>query len=267
MRPLDLIDAYFIKKPVFRRWLTRLLEGDRERDVEVLGARLRVHPVKEHGYLRASRLIGRSSLLRDEAPVLINLAAALREGDTFVDIGANVGVFSLVIARLCGLLPGLRVYAFEANPDTFRRLRARAAEAGVVATHCAVSDHPGKLEFVGGAVSHVFTTRENTSAYSIPRETVEVPCRRLDEFPITGDSLFLKIDVEGQEMEVLEGARAFFDAGRVRAVYLDGYKDPAIAGFLTRRGFELFDGRTLEPAGGHIFSLLAIRRPAGKGVA
>lgn len=206
MKMLDLLDRYFIKQPRLRRWVTRLMEGECERDVELLGALVRVHSVKEHGYLRASRLIARSSLLRDEVPVLINLAALFRDGDSFLDIGANVGVFSLSLVRLCRIFPRLRFYAFEAHPDTFARLELRAAEAGIRAFNFALSDREGSLEFVGGAVSNVFTTSENACAYSIRDERLVVPCRRLDQLPIEGHSLILKIDVEGQEQNVLEGA-------------------------------------------------------------
>ena len=43
------IDRYFLKQPRLRRFVTRLLEGERERDVPLLGTPLRVHPIKEHG--------------------------------------------------------------------------------------------------------------------------------------------------------------------------------------------------------------------------
>jgi hypothetical protein len=116
-----LIDRYFVKQPKFRRLITRLLYGDREQDVDLLGASVRIHTIKENGYLRASRMIAGSSLLRDELAILINLAALFRDGDTFVDIGANVGIYSLTLARTHRILPRTRFYAFEANPDTFSR--------------------------------------------------------------------------------------------------------------------------------------------------
>ena len=69
----------------------------------------------------------------------------------------------------------------------------------------------------------------------------------------------LKIDVEGQELDVLRGAERLFSSGRVRAVYIDGCAaGRAVEEFLTRRGFSLFDGRTLEPTTGGVFSLLAL---------
>lgn len=256
---MSLIDRYFIKQPKLRRFITRLLEGERELDVQLLGTSLRIHSVKEHGYLRASRLAAGSALLREELPVIINLASLLRDGDAFVDIGANVGVYSLTLSRLSRLIPNLRFYAFEANPDTFSRLVVHTQPLGIKAHNLALSDHTGSLEFVAGAVSHVFTTIENASAYSIADTPVSVPCRRLDEMGIEGNSLILKIDVEGQERKVLDGAQGLFQAGRIKAVYLDGYKDKTLEPLLVSHGFSLLDGKTLEPTPGSIFSLLAVR--------
>lgn len=123
---LHLIDRFFIKKPLVRRFVTKLVAGNRERKVTLLAGDYVVHTVREHGLFRASKLARTCSLFRDELPVLIHLAGLLRDGDTFLDIGANVGVFAANIAGFRVLFPGLRVYAFEPNPDTAARLRANA---------------------------------------------------------------------------------------------------------------------------------------------
>lgn len=256
---MSFLHRFFFTRPKLRRFVTRLLEGDRELDVSLLGAKLRVHSVKEHGYLRTSRIAATSTLLRDELPVILNLAALLSDGDTFLDIGANAGIYVFTLARMRALLPRTRYHAFEANPDTFSRLAVHASEMGVDAHHIALSDHEGTLQFIGGAVSNVFTTTENASFYSLAGgQPVAVPCKRLDQFDIAGDSFILKIDVEGQEMAVLGGAADFFAKNRVKAVYLDGYKDKAVENFLRDRGFLFLEGKTLAPTQGGVFSLLAL---------
>ena len=153
----------------------------------------------------------------------------------------------------------MRLYAFEANPDTFERLCRPDAQTSIKAEQVALSDHAGRLEFIGGAVSHVFTSIENKCAYHVSGETTSVLCTRLDDCEIVGDSIVMKIDVEGQEMEVLNGARRLFEQRRVKAVYIDGYVDAKLPEFLRAAGFELRDGRTLEPTDGKIHSLLAVR--------
>jgi FkbM family methyltransferase len=254
-----LIDRYFIKKPLIRRFVTKILAGDCERKVTLLAGDYVVHTVREHGLFRASRLAQTCSLFRDELPVLIHLAGLLRNGDTFLDIGANIGVFAANIASLQVLFPDLKVYAFEPNPDTAARLRANAERLDVEIFDIALSDRNGTLEFVDSAASNAFSTVENASSYSISSERKVCECWRLKDLPIQGDSLVMKIDVEGHEWEVLQGAIDLFQANRVRALYLDGFKDARIVPFLDNYGFRFFNGRTLKPATDLTTHLLAIK--------
>jgi hypothetical protein len=117
------------------------------------------------------------------------------------------------------------------------------------------------LDFVEGAVSHVFTAANHKQSYHFRQNTVTVPCLRLDEFPIRGDSIILKIDVEGQELEVLRGCEGLFRAGRIKAVYLDGYESAEVVDLLSSWDFVFYDGRSFVPQDKPGFSLLAIKRP------
>ena len=254
------LDRYFIKQPRVRQLVTRTLERDEDRDVTLFGTRLHINSIKEHGYLRAFRKLGYHSALHDEAGALVTLSLLLCPGDTFVDVGANVGLFACTLARRRFLSSDVRFYAFEANPDTFRRLAQSAHDLEIAVQQVAVSDVAGELEFVAGAVSHVFTESTQRNAYHFQeQQPIRVPAQRLDALGVEGDSLIIKIDVEGQEMKVLNGASGLFDAGRVKAVFLDGYNDDAVVEFLARYRFSFFDGRTLRPAVPPIFSLLAVR--------
>jgi hypothetical protein len=86
-----------------------------------------------------------------------------------------------------------------------------------------------------------------------------IPSVRLDEQPIRGDSIIIKIDVENQELAVLEGARGWFESRRVKAVYLDGIAEQKkVIDFLTSFGFLFFDGRSLMPYSKEHFGVLAI---------
>ncbi|MGH7997679.1 MAG: FkbM family methyltransferase [Opitutaceae bacterium] len=253
------IDRCFNRRPRMRRWITRLLEGDRDLTVRLLSADVRINSIKEHGYLRASRLSRFNSLLRDELPVLQSLSYLLGGADAFVDVGANVGVYCAVLAKLRRLNP-VPFYAFEANPDTYRRLVETTAGLAVETFNLAVSDREGTLDFVPGAVSHVFTTVDRVSGYSLPAPPVRIACRRLDAFPLRGSRMIVKIDVEGQEMNVVRGMGAFLEQGRVFACYVDGYGERGLPGLLREHGFRLLDGRTLEARpDGDCHALLALR--------
>ena len=108
----SLIDRYVIKMPKFRKKLTRALFGTRISDIELFGLCLTIKRDEENGYLRASRKARRLSVFRDEATVIITLASLISEGDIFLDVGANVGLFSALIQRLSRLKRGVRVIAF-----------------------------------------------------------------------------------------------------------------------------------------------------------
>ena len=256
-----LIDRLILRQPRLRRWLTRLKEGDRVIDVELFHTAIHINTVREHGYLRASRISVTSSFHNDEAPVLMALAAILPFADAFIDAGANVGVYSKILHRFGALYPNLEFHAIEADPDTAVRLRETLKDTSVRIHNVALAECSGRLRFVRGAVSHV-STRESLAAACHVDDYFEVAAVRLDSLPISGQRLVIKVDVEGQEWTVLRGAENFFSAGRVLAVYVDGHKEGAtIAAYLRERGFELFDGRTLQPTRAHpAYSLLAVHR-------
>ena len=261
----DFLDKNFIKRPRLRRFITRLLEGDKETEVYLLGSKIRINSTKEHGYLRAHRASRSSSLLRDEIPIMITLANLLEDGDTFLDIGANVGIYSVTLSKLAAI-NDINFYAFEANEDTFSRLAANCAGRKICPMNLAISERNEVLEFVSGAVSHVFTRTKYQNSYSIQGELSTVNARRLDSLDLLGDSLILKIDVEGQELEVLLGAEKLFLENRIRAVYLDGCDDmEAVIDFLSSKNFSFLDGRTLGEANESTFSLLAIKKLRSNG--
>jgi FkbM family methyltransferase len=256
---MGLINRFFIKPPRLRRWVTRMLEGDHDRTVKLLSAEIRVNTLKEHGYLRAARFASRSSFVGDEIPVLMSLAFFLPRADAFIDVGSNVGVYCAILRKYRALHP-MPFYAFEANPDTYRRLQETVRGLDIITYDCALSDADGHLDFVSGAVSHMFATADNRSAYSLSQPTVRVACRRLDSFELSGERIALKVDVEGHEWQVLQGATKLFAANRILLCYVDGFADTRIPAFLREQGFSLYDGRSLEarPAG-DCYSLLGVK--------
>jgi FkbM family methyltransferase len=250
------------KYPRIRSLLTRLLIPARNIDIQLFGAMLRIDTRAEIGLWRAAAMAHDNVVFRDEVASLLNLALLLRPGDTFIDVGANVGLYTSVLSRLRHVFPNTNYVAIEPNSDTAGRLRQSVGEAAQV-LNIALSDRAGELGFTSGVTSGVFRVSTSDSAQ------MKVRCERLDALPLRPTNLVVKIDVEGHELAVLRGTTASFDEQRVKVVYIDGYSDEAVPAFLRERDFVLYHGRTLIPCEGDAprDSLLAVHRSRLQAVA
>ena len=84
---------------------------------------------------------------------------------------------------------------------------------------------------------------------------------KLSQQNIQGNSLILKIDVEGHELQVLSGSQEFFEKSRVKAVFIDRFENVDVILFLKKYGFVLLNAQTLEESsevGGQILALKKI---------
>lgn len=253
------VDRLFIKQPRLREAVTVALYGRGDCDVMLMGLNIRINRLRENGYLRAAGKSRLSSFLAHEIHVANVLAMLAHRASIFVDAGANVGVFSSLMASYGKLAPGYRVMAFEPNPDTYLRLAENGRRHGFETYPLALSDADTRKTFVDGAVSHVFTAVEHANAYNIPSRRRDIDCRRLDGLVPADAAIFLKVDTEGQEYDVLKGAEALFAQGRVAGVYLDGHDPAKVPPFLLKHGFELRDIDTLHPDDGSAYGLLALK--------
>ncbi len=162
---------------------------------------------------------------------------------TAVDVGANVGKYA---ARLSELAP--RVLAFEPDPLLAAKI-ARALPRNVEVHAAAVSDTAGvaSLRFPvesGRANTGLATIEPGALDRSSQSSSFLVPTVRLDDFPL-GPVGFIKIDVEGHELHVLQGALRLIDKDRpvILVEAEDRHKPGAvdlIRAFLEPRGFAGF---------------------------
>ncbi|MGB0712423.1 MAG: FkbM family methyltransferase [Gammaproteobacteria bacterium] len=144
----------------------------------------------------------------------------LRPDDHFVDVGANVGMFTILAAGAVGA----RVTAFEPAARTFQHLeenvRINRLENQVQLHRAGVGDAPGTLRLS----SHLDQTNRMLAASegNMPSEEVEV--MTLDE-GLSDPAHFLKVDVEGFEPAVFAGARQCLADPSLRGmiVELKGY--------------------------------------------
>ncbi len=133
----------------------------------------------------------------------------LKPGDTFVDAGANIGLHTLAAAQAMGGQG--RIVAFEPFPATHDLLRKSAwmnGFPGIIETHeAAVSNRAGKQLLFLGATSGHHSLYPLPSSAPFPTTPVEVPLVRIDDVIGQGPKVdLMKIDVEGAELETIEGA-------------------------------------------------------------
>jgi FkbM family methyltransferase len=132
----------------------------------------------------------------------------VRDGAIVLDLGANVGMYTLLMARWAG--SGGKVFAFEPSACIARMLqrnsRLNRLANRVEVIPAAVGDSVGQVAFfTAGASGHasvVASAAVGEQAEVVPLTTVDAFCRSRRVAPT-----FLKIDVEGCEAHVLEGAR------------------------------------------------------------
>lgn len=142
------------------------------------------------------------------------LMRRLTKGDVFVDVGANIGYFSVLASRLVGDTG--RVVSFEASPTIYRRLMddlSLNATTNVRAVNVAVSDLEGTLPIYAGP-------EENSGATSVHEQrggryeadVRAAPLADLLEPSERSRVKLMKIDVEGAELPILLDLLANIDA-------------------------------------------------------
>lgn len=125
---------------------------------------------------------------------------SLKITGNYVDVGAYVGTYSLFFSLFC---PASTVYSFEPQPDIYQKLRQNLEINGI--TNCvpynvALSNHTGK-----GKPGRWGEDEKNRGGTAFLEGEGEVEAITLDSLNLNVS--VMKIDVEGKELSVLEGAR------------------------------------------------------------
>ena len=151
---------------------------------------------------------------RYEPHVTAALSGELREDTVFLDVGANIGFFTLLVAARC---PAGRVYSIEPDPDNARLLSASVALNGfgsrVTVHSCAASDEAGVLTLsdLGNArnLGARFTSKKHETldrhVHGPAPKFVEVRAARLDHLLDVPKLDLVKMDIEGFEPVALRG--------------------------------------------------------------
>jgi FkbM family methyltransferase len=134
----------------------------------------------------------------------------INPGDIVVDLGANIGAFS-VLSSLCG---ASRVYAVEAHPETLEILKKNVADYPVSVIEAAVMGEADEnavmylCNDIKGTGSHTLVLNQNNDPAGFQKITVRATTldRIIEENNLERID-FLKVDIEGAEYEVIEKSK------------------------------------------------------------
>jgi FkbM family methyltransferase len=223
---------------IIHRLSYRLLPAD-----EKVWARIEAGPAK--GIWMELNPRTSQSYVRGEAELAVQkvLAERIRPGIVFYDLGANIGLFSLLAARLVGA--GGKVFSFEPDASVAARLRRNVARNGfenVTMVEAGVWSTSGDMNFIAADPASPdhglgrFATGNDAPAGSPAK------CIALDDFIETAPAPdAIKCDVEGAEVEVFRGAEKLLGTHRPWIVceIHSAANDQALRSHLGRFGYHL----------------------------
>ncbi|GAB4459316.1 MAG: hypothetical protein OHK0029_21750 [Armatimonadaceae bacterium] len=158
----------------------------------------------------------------------------LDEGDTFLDVGANHGTYSMVAAHRVGTRG--KIIAFEPQPFLANLIRA-SAEANcftnVDVREVALSDTEGEAEFFIPKSSGMGGLHKEFSAEG-NFQTIKVALAKLDSLEFStsfSGKMLIKVDVEGNEVKFLNGAQRFLKDNKPTVLFELNQKSQLAAGY------------------------------------
>lgn len=177
------------------------------------------------------------------------LEQVISPGMTVLDIGANVGCHTLAFSKAVGA--GGKVVAFEPQPFMFQLLAANVANNGmtnVLLLNAAIGNAQGWIDLpnlryeepqnYGAWKLDPFLAKGGETPKNIP-----IPVHRLDDLSVARAADVIKIDVEGMESAVIEGARGLISARRPALFVeneLPGAASQALLGLLIGLDYDLY---------------------------
>lgn len=152
-----------------------------------------------------------------EFPDMAYVLHVLRPEDTFVDVGANVGSYTI----LAGSGIGATGYAFEPVPGTYRRLvdniRLNRMEGRVQAFNVGLAQSEGVIRFTSDLDTVNHALADNEAAANV----IEVKVTTLDQALHGANPGMMKIDVEGYETPVLQGASMTLSNPQLHSIIME----------------------------------------------
>jgi FkbM family methyltransferase len=154
----------------------------------------------------------------------------LRPEDSFADVGANIGSYTILASGV----RRARTVAFEPDPAAFaalsRNIALNGLESLVESRECALGPRIGKIEFTVG----LDTVNRVAINMIVPTQTVAMDT--LDHALANERPSLIKLDVEGFESEIIRGATNTLGNPKLKAVITEDWS-PSVTDVLQRAGF------------------------------
>jgi FkbM family methyltransferase len=172
------------------------------------------------------------------------MADTIGPGAVVVDVGSNVGYFSLLMSRLVG--PNGAVFSFEASPRTFKRLQNNIGLndcSNIIAHNLAISDRSGQIALFDSRYGDRNTGMVTTIPTLGGATSTWVSCNTLAEAlgPDIAKVSFIKIDVEGAEPPILQDIIARKDQfAKPLVVVSEILENPQVVEWFQTEDFECF---------------------------
>ena len=141
------------------------------------------------------------------------LESTIEEGMNVIDIGANIGITTVTIAKIIG--KGGRVFSFEPAPEYFDTLKNNMSANGlenVEVYEQAVTDQVGEVDFYQRGLSSGIVLEEGVKRFEVSTTAID---RFLSEKKIERIDL-INMDCEGSELLVFKGAKETLQKNKVK---------------------------------------------------
>lgn len=167
-----------------------------------------------------------NSNISGEKWFLENYLLQEKNAGVIFDVGANIGNYSELILNL---YPELTIYSFEPHPITFQNLKDKSASHSFIPLNIGMSDKAGIIQLydyndqVGSSHASIYKGvfekihKKNSTQFDVEVSTVDCFCNENNISKIA----LLKIDTEGHEYQILQGAKRMLTEQRIQMIHFE----------------------------------------------
>jgi FkbM family methyltransferase len=208
------------------------------------GLSIRVRAEEEHGKILST--LGVIDLMVTET-----LWRLTEPGELTIDIGANIGYMTAVLAARVSSLAGGSVWSFEAHPDIFSELKfnvdnwhTQLEAVQFFPKNIAISEQKGNVQL---QIPNTFTNNRGLASVvavdEVTDKSIVVESCTLDDLFLDSRTIgVVKLDVEGHELQVLKGATQLLKQQKIRDCIFEEHQEypNPVSSFFEEMGYKVF---------------------------